>query len=85
MLDLHFAKHPGLEEKIGHLYRAHLAACERIGAPTDGFERFALEIVNAPAEAQAEMLNPLPPESYEPAMRYRQYDSPTDRDWKLSW
>lgn len=85
LLALALAKESGLEQKIEHLHRAHVEICKRAGISPESFQTFALEILNTPEEARAELLDPIPPESYEPTMSYQQYQSPTAPDWKMSW
>src|SRR5262249_21436039 len=85
LLPVHFQNNPGLKEKIEALHRVHVATCERIGAPSESFRIFALEIVNAPADAQAKLLTPIPPEQYEPTIQYRQYETPHGDEWRKDW
>ena len=69
---------PRLTARIRGLYAAHVRACRRNGQQPEPWYRFALEIVNAPAKMQAEMLAPAAPPPYEPLCTYPQYHRPKD-------
>lgn len=70
------AQHPIEKARNEALYAEHERICKKHGAPMEEFERFASDIVNAPAAAQAGLLNPERGEAYAPFMQYTQYTSP---------
>lgn len=77
-LDAYLDARPGLREKIRAHYRRHLAACRALEETPTPWGVFALEIVNMPARARAEVLAPEPPPAYEPITSFSQYAGPIE-------
>lgn len=63
-------------------FRAHLDACEALECTEliEPFPKFVFEVLQAPEAVRDDMLAMPESAPFEPVMRYRQYDAPTQAE-----